>query len=151
MPQPGSATRRTDWIVVANEAAAVVYARGSRRGPLEKVLGFRNDDARLKTAELVSDRDGRSFDSHGQGRHAMSRERTGPKRHAAEAFAKRIAARMQKALHDGQCEAYALIAAPRFLGMLRKELAGPGLPEPFLSLDKDMVTQDAETIRDLLT
>ncbi len=35
--------------------------------------------------------------------------------------------------------------------MLRKELAGPGLPEPFLSLDKDMVTQDAETIRDLLT
>jgi len=150
MPHTATAARATDWIVVAGEARAVVYARPDKRGPLEKILVFRNDAARGREADLISDRAGRSFDSHGQGRHAMTREKAGPKRHAAEAFAREIVERVEKAVHDGHCAGFALIAAPRFLGMLRKELAGSGLPEPFLSVDKDVVGQGEEVIRELL-
>lgn len=150
MPQPGNPARSTDWIVVANEATAEIYARATRHGSLEKILTFHNDAARGREAELASDREGRSFDSHGQGRHAMTREKSGPKRHAAEAFAREVAARLEKGLHDGHCAGYALIAAPRFLGMLRKELGGPGMPEPLLTMDKDVVGRDLEVIGKLL-
>ena len=36
------------------------------------------------------------------------------------AFAKQIAERVGKVTHDGSCRGYALVAAPRFLGMLRE-------------------------------
>jgi protein required for attachment to host cells len=150
MQTPGTAAKPVEWIVVANEARALIYRRLGKHGPLEKVLAFHNDAAHGREASLQSDREGRSFDSHGQGRHAMTREKSGPKRHAAEEFAREIAARLEKGVHDGHCAGFALIAAPRFLGMLRKELDGPGLPEPFLSVDKDVVEGGEEAIRKLL-
>ena len=151
MQQTGIARKHTDWIVVANEATAIFYAREQKRRPLKELLTFHNDAARVKTADLISDRGGRSFDSHGQGRHAMAGEKSGPKRHAAEVFAKDITSRLEKALREDHCRGFALIAAPRFLGMLRKELAACGLPKPFMSIDKDVAGSDSKTIEKLLS
>ena len=61
-----------------------------------------------------------------------------------------LAGRVADALRDGHCRGYALVAAPRFLGLLREALARTGADEPYLSIDKEMVDRDARTIEQLL-
>jgi protein required for attachment to host cells len=111
---------------------------------------MQNKVARQKIATLISDRGGRSFDSHGEGRHTMTREKTGPKTHAAIIFAKEIAERISKAKYDGSCRSFALIAAPRFLGILRDALNTAGNLVPTVTIDKDVVGQDMDHIGKLL-
>lgn len=140
----------TAWIVVADEAVATIYERKSRRGPLTELFRLTNESERKKIAELISDRGGRSFDSLGQGRHTYTREKSGPKRHAAQAFAKLVAQRVVGAIHEGDCEDVALIAAPRFLGLLRDALAKAGNVVPSIAIDKEMVGKDSDVIARLL-
>lgn len=142
--------KKTTWIVVADEAAARVYERKARHGPLTELFQMSNEAGRKKTGELISDRGGRAFDSHGQGRHTMTKERSSPKRHAATAFAKEIAQRIVHAVHGGKCNEVALIAAPRFLGVLRDALETTGHIQPSLTIDKEMVGKGTSDIEKLL-
>jgi protein required for attachment to host cells len=80
----------------------------------------------------------------------MTREKTDPKKHAAIAFAKAITERITKAKHDGTCRDFALIAAPRFLGIIRESLSAMGNAVPFLTIDKEVVGQDTAFIEKLL-
>jgi protein required for attachment to host cells len=109
-----------------------------------------NEVARQKMSSQISDRGGRSFDSQGEGRHTMTREKTDPKKHAAIAFAKNVASRVAKARQEGSCRDYALVAAPRFLGLLRDALETVGQADPLLTIDKGVVGQDAAVIEKLL-
>ena len=140
----------TNWVVVADQAAATLYSRKGRRGPLEALLALQNSVAGEKVADLISDRGGRSFDSHGHGRHTMTKEKGGPKQRAIQAFAKSIASKVTSAVQAGRCDQVALIAAPRFLGVVRDALAKEGKVEPVLSIDKEMVGKDAAAIEKLL-
>lgn len=142
--------RKTFWIVVADEARAIVYTRDTRRAPLIELFSLENDAGRRKPGELESDRGGRSFDSFGAGRHSMAKEWSGLKKSATEAFAKDIAERIGKAMHGGRCRGYALVAAPRFLGMLRAALASSCNVEPFTTIDKEVVGKETAFIEKLL-
>jgi protein required for attachment to host cells len=142
--------RNTTWIIVADEAAATVYERKSRRGPLTELFQLTNETERKKTAEIISDRGGRSFDSHGHGRHTMAREKSDPKKHASQAFAKTLAQRIARAVHDGSCEEIVLISAPRFLGVMRDALSKAGNVVPAVTIDKELVGKDASVIEKLL-
>ena len=143
-------TKKTTWVIVADESAATVYVRKSRRGRLTELFNLTNEVGRKKIGDLISDRGGRSFDSHGQGRHTMAKEKPGPKKHAAIAFAKKIANRINKAIHDGTCDEFVLIAAPRFLGILRDALSKAGNVDAAVAIDKEMVGQDVAVIEKLL-
>ncbi len=138
-------------VVVADESRAVLYSHETLSGPLSQLTELDNEAARMKTEDLITDRGGRSFDSHGQGRHTMTGGKYGPKHHAAEVFAKQIAERIASSTHKGTCRGFALVAAPRFLGMLRDALSSSTKAEPWTSVDKDVVGRDAAIIRDLLT
>jgi len=142
--------KTSNWVIVADEAQAIVYAQATRRTQLLEIFSLQNESARRKKANLTSDRDGRSFDSHGHGRHSMTNEKTDPKTHATTVFAKEIAGRVSRAMHGGQCRAYSLIAAPRFLGLLRAALSTAGVAEPSIAIDKEVVGQDSSVIQDLL-
>ncbi len=142
--------KKSSWVIVADESAATVYARKSRHAPLSELIQLTNETGRKKISDLISDRGGRSFDSHGQGRHTMMKEQTGPKKRASVAFAKDIASQINKAVHDGTCDEIALIAAPRFLGVLRNALEKAGNIIPAVSIDKEMVGRDAADIEKLL-
>ena len=139
----------TWWVIVADEAQAILYSRDKKFSPLEQRNTLHNPDARAKRADLLTDRGGRSFDSRGAGRHTMTKE-TGPRQQAAMAFARLIAERIARALQEGRCSEYAIVAAPRFLGMLRTALAGNVKVEPWLTIDKAMVGRDTATIDKLL-
>jgi protein required for attachment to host cells len=114
------------------------------------VFSLENEVARKKTDQLISDSGGRSFDSVGKGRHTMSNEKANPKKTSALAFAKQIAERIAKVMHDGSCRGFALVAAPRFLGVLRDAISIATTSEPYATVDKEVVGQDAATIEKLL-
>ncbi len=138
------------WVVVADEARAFIYTRDTRRGALAELTCLENPDGRKKPGQLVSDRGGRSFDSGGQGRHAMGQEKPGPKEHVAGVFAKQIAIRIGRALHDGRCRGYVLVAAPRFLGMLRDAVANHCSEAPEKAIAKAVVDKDVQFLRKLV-
>ena len=137
-------------VVVADESRAILYTHDTRSGPLTEWRSFDNETARAKTADLMSDRGGRAFDSHGQGRHTMSSEKSGPKQHAASVFARQIAGEVTADVNTGRCRGFALIAAPRFLGELRDALSSSTKVEPYVSVNKDVVGKDPSVISALL-
>ena len=138
------------WVVVADESTAVFYTREMRTSPMIEAFTLTNSVAREKSGDLLADTGGRSFDSHGQGRHTMTKERSGPRQHASEAFAKEIAEELAKAQHSGSFREFAVVAAPRFLGTLRGAFAAGRKLEPYASVDKEMVGQDTAVIARLV-
>jgi len=138
------------WVVVADEFRVIVYARDTLRGPLYELFSLTNDAARKKTDQLISDSGGRSFDSFGKGRHTMTKEKADPKSNAANVFAKQIAGRIAKVMHEGDCRGFALVAAPRFLGLLRDAISIATTAEPYATVDKEVVGQDTAVIEKLL-
>jgi len=150
MASQASSSEKFFWVVVADESKAIVYARDTKSGPLREVFSLANEVARMKTEQLISDSGGRSFDSKGKGRHTMTSEKVDPKQHAALIFAKQIAERIGTVMHDGSCRGFALVAAPRFLGVLREAVSVATSAEPYASVDKEMVGQDTTVIEKLL-
>lgn len=142
---------RLFWIVVADEAAAIIYSRERKfSGPITELRRFENEAARLKAAELDSDKGGRSFDRFGPGRHAMGDDGSDPRTHEAEVFAREIAGYIEKGLQKESCRDYALIAAPRFLGLLREALERSVKQGPWLTIDKNVVSHDVQFLENLL-
>jgi len=139
------------WVVVADEASAVFYARENSKAPLAEFERLDNETGRKRGRELESDRGGRAFDSHGQGRHALGSELHDAKRQAAEAFARRIAERLESGCHSGDCVLYSLVAPPRFLGMLRHALGRTSCPEPRATVAKEATGRDAAFVEALLS
>jgi protein required for attachment to host cells len=150
MTDAGDRAEKTYWVVVADESRAIFYTRDTRRAPLLEFFALDNEAGRKKAGEILADRGGRSFDSVGAGRHTVAVEKSDPKKHAATAFARQIAERIGKVTHDGSCRGYALIAAPRFLGMLRDAVSRRCQFEPFKTIDKDVVGQDSAVLQKLV-
>lgn len=80
----------------------------------------------------------------------MEKENVDAKRHASLRFAKAVVEQLVAAREQGECREFSLIAAPRFLGMLRKEASVAKLGDPFLSIDKNVVTKPVEHIERLV-
>ncbi|MDJ0710768.1 MAG: host attachment protein [Woeseiaceae bacterium] len=150
MATPKQAIKKYYLVVVADESRADLYRRERLRGPMELARTFENEAARQKLDDLLADRGGRAFDSHGHGRHTMSTERSGPKQHLAEGFARAIAEHIAAEQHKGTLRGYALVAAPRFLGTLRGQLASRVQEEPYRTVDKNVVGQTEADIARLL-
>jgi len=130
------------FIVVADSGVArILHATGAwppeSRGTrstavLEEIARLDSPAARQAGRELVSDRTGRVFDS-------ASRAHVGPPSHArhgaasdydphtveTERFARRLARRLDDERRRQRIDEVVLIAAPRFLGVLRPQLSAP--------------------------
>jgi protein required for attachment to host cells len=106
-------------ILVADGAHARLISHTSDTDDV--VWQLASDDATKRTEELGSDRPGRAFDSTGQGRHAME-PRTPAHRAAQMAFAHTVAAAVKNSLAGTAFRKFVLVAPPRTLGDLRREL-----------------------------
>jgi len=126
------------WILIADGARARVLAQAKDFAPLEPA--FEHEELTGSTAqsrEIASDRPGRSFDSAGQGRHAMEPP-TDPQRYAKYEFARELAARLEEAAHDGRFARLVLVAAPKTLGDLRELLPNLVKAKVVAEIDKDL-------------
>lgn len=150
MTQPAGKYKSAYWIVVADQSIGEFYFRNKKNSPLQRVFIMRNDAGQKKLIDLTSDREGRSFDSHGPGRHSLTKEKTDAKKHESQLFANQIVDRITAAKQRNEFSELVLIAAPRFLGTLRKSLSSiHGIPT-YLSINKDVVGQDTAVIEKLL-
>ena len=129
------------WVVVADGTRARLFNRHKNR-TLEEFDTLLSPEHRLHEGDLVTDRDGRSFDSAGSGRHAMG-NKNAAKDHEMANFARRLAARLDEGRNAGQLERLVLIAPPRFLGQLRANLSGPASDLVALTIGKELTTLPA--------
>jgi protein required for attachment to host cells len=127
-----------DWALVADAQRARILERPSAGGPwterAEEELRLDNPPSR----EQGSDRPGRVRESVGAARHAVE-PRQDPHQAAKQAFARRLAARLETAATEGRYARLMLVAPPAFLGWLREALGDGTRPLVQGSLDKDLV------------
>jgi protein required for attachment to host cells len=105
----------TTWIVAADESRARVL-QVTDREKLVEVESLANPEGRLQDREIDSDaRDrfpgGNSWEP-----------RVGAVEHANELFAKRVGDYLDRARQQNRYDQLVLVAPPKFLGALRKEL-----------------------------
>jgi protein required for attachment to host cells len=106
----------TTWIVAADESRARVLQVTDREQRLTEVDNLLNPSGRLQDREIESDaRDrfpgGNSWEP-----------RVGAVEHGNELFAKRVGDYLHQARQDRRYDQLVLVAPPKFLGALRKEL-----------------------------
>ena len=133
------------WVVVADQSKARIFTVADPHGALLDVDALVHPEARVREQALTSDRPGRSFDSKGQGRHAMSSS-VEPGEQETLQFAKLIADQVQAAYAEGSCNRLLLVAGPPMLGLLRehlKAISGMKVSE----IEKNLGHYDALEIR----
>ena len=140
---------RETWLVVADSTRARIFAAAGGWDTLQERADWVHPLGRASERDLTSDLPGRTFDSHGQGRHAME-PRTGVKEHEAEVFAKELAAEVEAARTRNEMGRLVLIAAPTFLGLLKSELGEAAQRLVVASIHKDLVKSSLEEIREHL-
>ena len=106
------------WFVVADSSRARIFSYNGVKAELSELDDLSHPESRLHESELTADLPGRSFDSAGQGRHAMEQP-VSAKEQEARSFATQIAAYLDKACNENRLESLIVIAAPEFLGHLR--------------------------------
>lgn len=122
------------WVVVADGSRARLFNRLKNR-QLEELETLVAPEGRLHEGELVSDRGGHVEAVGGRGHDMAGRS---AKEHEAQAFAKRIAARLEEARVASTLERLVLVAPPKFLGHLRSSLSPAAAGMVALTIDKEL-------------
>ena len=107
----------TTWIVAADAARARILQVADRERLVE-IDNLLNPDGRLQDRELTTDANPRL---HGPGG-LSAREEPSAVEHTVQIFSKRIGDYLEKARTDHRYDRLYLVAPPKFLGLIRKEL-----------------------------
>ena len=139
----------TTLVVVADSGRARVYGMEKKGKPMLELADLLHSEARMREHEIVSDRAGRAFDSRGSGRHAM--EQSSPFRvQEATKFAQQVCAFIDTEMNKHNFTDLVLIAAPEFLGIMRKTLSKEAGKLVSREIDKDLVAKRESVIRKYL-
>ncbi|HEV2229008.1 MAG TPA: host attachment protein [Steroidobacteraceae bacterium] len=141
-------------IVVANQAEAAFYDLESRTGEPKFTTRLTDPLAHLHDRDFKSDRPGR-FSDHaapaGGRRGATAHHGTGgersPRKHEAALFAGRIAEQLEHARGNAEFDRLVVMAAPPFLGLLRKALSNALRVHVAAEVGKDLVSEPVASVR----
>jgi len=127
----------TTWIVIADGAHARIVlndgpGKGVKAGP-ERQFSAINVPGR----DIMADRPGRTFDSAGQGRHAME-PRTNPRDVEQQKMFRELTKYLEQEAKKGSYDRLVIVAPPRALGSLRSELSARARAKVTGELDKDL-------------
>lgn len=110
------------WTLIANAALATFYHE-RRDGSLDVIRTVEHPSGRARGRDLGSDRPGRSTKGPGSGgRRTAFEPRTDPVDVDRDHFVKEVVAVLAAAVSAGECGRIVLVAPPRLLGRLRKQL-----------------------------
>jgi protein required for attachment to host cells len=126
------------WLALADAGALRVYDVPPRPGHLREIAGMARSQALPPTHEIMSDRQGRSFESHGVARHAME-PHTDPRREMRRRFAERIAGHLAAALARDEFDDLIVAAPPAMLGDLREAWSMHLRKHIVLEMPKDLL------------
>lgn len=118
-------------VVVANQGGAAFYELASCRSSPKFTTRLIDRLAHMHDRDFKSDRPGRVYDHAaptGGRRGAVAHHGTGgerrPRKHEADLFARRVTEELERAQRKGEFDRLVLVAAPAFLGLLRKAMSG---------------------------
>nr|HET7860299.1 host attachment protein [Caldimonas sp.] len=112
----------TTWVLVADEALARILRRPDEGDVLEDVEAIADPAAHVKEGDFDRDSAGRRAGG-GRATSSITASAGEEERHLeAQSFARRVAAHLAEALRQKRFDELRIVAAPRFLGYLRKEL-----------------------------
>ncbi|HWK40149.1 MAG TPA: host attachment protein [Hyphomicrobium sp.] len=135
------------WILIADGAHARLFAnRGPGKGieQLEVINGDHRPDS-----ELVRDNLGRTFESVGDTRHAIT-PKTDPHRELKRDFAKHLGKVLEQGLAEKAYDRLVIVAPPAALGDLRASLSEPVKHAIYAELDKDLVKTPTDNLAEHL-
>jgi protein required for attachment to host cells len=110
----------TTWIIAADASRARVLQVADREHKLLEIEDLVNPEARLQDRDLQTDSEPR-FNGRNGGP-GSDRETKGAVEHSVEVFAREIGQYLEKARNQHRFDRLHLVAPPKFLGALRKEL-----------------------------
>ena len=117
LTEPAHAT----WVIAADAGRARIFSVSPDDGQLVELLDLLNPDARVQDHDALSDRRGHVTQGVAGVGHAFEPRETHGE-HIAESFAKNLCHRLGVAQRSGELGRIYLLAAPRFLGLLRSNL-----------------------------
>jgi protein required for attachment to host cells len=126
----------TTWILIADGAHARLFANHGPGKGIELLDDKLAADHRL-THEIVDDRLGRTHESIGATRHAIS-ARHDPHRELKQGFAVSLAKMLDQRRAEHAFDRLVIVAPPKALGDLREALSAPVRSVVRAELDKDL-------------
>ncbi|MGK2915689.1 MAG: host attachment protein [Porticoccaceae bacterium] len=139
----------TTWVLVAEQSRARIFTLATALSPLEELEDLVHPAGRLKESELVSDHAGKMPDKGQPGQHAAPSAQSARAKEV-EHFAKQLCQRLEQGCNQHQFNRLVIIAAPKLLGLLRKQM-NPGVSALVVAeVGKDLAKEPAEAIRNHL-
>ena len=139
----------SNLVIVAESSRARIFEMENPSIPLKEIRDMVHPESRAHVQELTSDLPGRSFDSHGQGRHAMETSVDAKEQESIQ-FAEQLAALINSEYIERKTDRIYIAAAPHFLGLLRKKLDNETKRHIVRQINKNLVTMNEEEIREHL-
>jgi len=112
----------TTWIIAADSSRARILQVTDREKALAEIDDLLNPEGRVDDRQLTTDAHARFHGGGGGSAPASDLDETSAAEHATELFAKRVGDYLDKARTAHKYDRLHLVAPPRFLGQLRKEL-----------------------------
>ena len=145
---------KTTWIIAADSSRARILQVMDRDGRLAEVEDFVNPEGRAHDRDLLEDGHPRWSGHGGMGKpggHSTSgpgsdRQEMKATEHATELFAKRVSEYLDKARTAHRYDRLHVVAAPKFLGQLRKEFGKEVEKLVTSELPKDLSWLDARDL-----
>ena len=134
------------WILVADSAHARIFNAETAKSALSEVESMIHPEAQQHERELTSDLPGRQAGGAADSHHSVG-GKTDAKEHEAVEFAKELCKHLEEAQNAQKFSQLIVVAAPHFLGHLRKEMNSNVAKLITLEIDKDIVKQDADAFR----
>jgi protein required for attachment to host cells len=135
----------TTWVLVADNSRARFFAAEKSASPLQEVRDLLYPEARLREGDLVSDKPGRDRNPH-TGAHGVGNDAS-HKQDGADRFALEVCSELESARNGGAFRKLYVVAAPQFLGLLRKHQSSSLKQMVAGEVDKNLTTKDTAAIR----
>ena len=133
------------WVVVANASTAKFY-KATSNDTLEEVDAIDHPKSRARGRDIFTDKPGRSFDIGGRGRHHVGTLQEVDTQELMR-FAKELSQKLVKLSEAGELKKIYLVASPKFLGVLNKNL-DPKIQSLIEGkVDKDLTSEPPDAIR----
>jgi protein required for attachment to host cells len=134
----------TTWVLVADNSRARIFSADKPASPLQEIRDLAHPEARLHEGDLVTDKGGR--DRGVGGAHGVGNEQA-HKQEGADKFAAQVCSELDAARNSGEFSKIYVVAAPTFLGLLRKHQSAPLKQLVAGEVDKNLSVQDPASIR----
>lgn len=135
----------TTLVLVADNSRARFFTAEKAASPLMEIRDLTYPEARLHEGDLVTDKSGRDRNP-GMGAHGFGNE-SARKQDGAERFALQVCSELESARNAGEFRKLYVVAAPSFLGLLRKHQSSALRQMVVSEVDKNLATHDAAAIR----